>query len=100
MQTHTFCVMWLSISNGLPLELQLLPRTRSDAFCNHFKTVLFDHAGVGRISEEFPLKGAIYIYISLNESFKNQNSFYYISNLTLIALLIESLPWSGAAMRT
>src|SRR6218665_1605582 len=37
--------------NSLPPALRLLPRTLSDTFFNQLKTILFDPAGVGSISE-------------------------------------------------
>src|SRR6218665_784380 len=43
-------VVWWAVWNGLPLVL-LLPRTLSDTFYNHLKTVLFDRAQVGSTSE-------------------------------------------------
>src|SRR6218665_3356490 len=40
-----------TVWNSLPPALRLLPRTLSDTFYNHLKTVLFDRAGVGSTSE-------------------------------------------------
>ena len=54
MQSHACSVVAPTVWNGLPPALRLLPRTLSDTFYNQLKTVLFDRAGVGSISEWFP----------------------------------------------
>ena len=40
MQSRVSLVMGPTVWNDLPLELHLLPITRSDPFYNHLKTVL------------------------------------------------------------
>ena len=50
-QNRAFSVVGPLIWNCLPLTLRLLPRTPSQTFFSHLKTVLFDRVGVGSASE-------------------------------------------------
>ena len=50
-QNRAFSVVGPLIWNSLPLTLRLLPRTPSQTFFSHLKTVLFDRAGIGSASE-------------------------------------------------
>ena len=51
MQSRAFSVVGPVVWNALPLELRLFPRSLSDTFYKHLKTVLFVRTGVGSASE-------------------------------------------------
>src|SRR6218665_1739535 len=50
-QSRAFSVVGPSIWNGLPYQLQTLPRALSTCVFSHLNTALFSRAGVGNASE-------------------------------------------------